>query len=510
MAIPSLPWDPYRHRVEILLLPATAGAAGTAFGWACLHLSALLLPGWPTPVWLHAALCVAALAGVYVTFAQVALRLPIALRILEVCALLVITSVCGLLFASADLVFELGQMRFQFLPTAMLLTLLTWAAATYLGVIGPNLLPAPQAQHLDPSVEERLVEMKGEHEVYGRARLQRAGQAVWVRFGILVAFLLISYVIITLIFGARPADTMFSLSGSLLLASGLSLCALTQLVTRRRLWERDHQTRLPGDVTQVWPLMTAAVAIALVVLALIVPANISPLYAIDWDRVMTGVTERLFGNVGRLEPPLGQSLHRGAQPQSAPMPSGAGGTPAYDLAVPILILALLFLLGRAAWQALSVAIGEESLRARGILRLLAFVLAWPYAIIRLAFVLIARAFAQNQAGRVEKGSHSAKGRPAARTQGESVDVHPDLAVTTIRQMYRKLIEQAKRTGRGRQPEQTAQEFGEYLAQEIPERRTEIEGISASYEWARYSRHTVPESMFERFHKWWQRTVDTLR
>jgi hypothetical protein len=75
----------------------------------------------------------------------------------------------------------------------------------------------------------------------------------------------------------------------------------------------------------------------------------------------------------------------------------------------------------------------------------------------------------------------------------------------IREIYREFLQRAQEVGLGRRPSQTPAAFARMVAAAAPAAQGGLEGLTASYEWARFSQHEVTPAHVERAESGW-RTV----
>jgi hypothetical protein len=76
--------------------------------------------------------------------------------------------------------------------------------------------------------------------------------------------------------------------------------------------------------------------------------------------------------------------------------------------------------------------------------------------------------------------------------------------------YLRLVERGKQEGVERRPAQTPIQYRETLEQTLPEVEGEIDGMTASFMEARYTRHVIPEEQAGVVQNFWKRILQALR
>lgn len=479
---------------ELAILVVASVCASAAFGW-CLSLLTLSTVSVPHV----AALWSLATMGVLWSLAIKLIRLPVTLRLVEFILLVAF----GLFLAPSTM--------------HVAVYMATWLVSLYLGVIYPAMIP-PQYLHLaDNSVESHLGDIRSEMEIYHDTRVRWALGASVSRSGDVVAALLFTALSVRVLRGNEWLDAVGDSLGrisAVAVGALLVLCSLVQLLYRRRTWDRDTTLQVDPHITRPWLSMLLGVTFIVVTLGLILPANISPLYNLDWDAIMNGITTKFFA---WLQDPSGRSLRNSNVipdvaipliiPSDVPLGGGeAGGGPMAFLFRFLLFGAIIYAVARLVWYPIRLFKEAEGSRARSPAQLLALLFRWPMAILRLMLQYV-RSRSRLGPARIFHRSHR-RNRSFQETLG--LGARSQWGNMSIRRLFSTLLVQASKAGTPRRSEQTAHEFAKHLADTMPEVAGEIDVLAEAYQHVRYSPHSAAETWVQQVRKAWKRVVEALK
>lgn len=475
---------------EGLVLPIAAAAAASGFGL-------LLLAAVPGRVAAGSAAAVLAVAcaGVTTVLAVGLLQLPLLAYPLE-----------------AVLVLAAGLLLGRGLATALVL-LAAWFAGVHLGGVCAPLITPSRLRHDDAALAERLARARREDEVYSQSRVIWARQAAWQRSAVLLFAAAAAAVVRTNFDAAvyREADVSgdaWAGPGILFAAALLVFQALAQLVALRRLWRVDPALRVVGPVGASWSRFALLGAAGVLLAAFALPADVSPIYRVNWQALMDALVQALFGRDGWLGA-LGQPLEPAADVERLTR-TGGGGDGIGDALGPLWVL--LFVIGPVAvilwagWQLWRVAFLVDRERSRGLWRVLRALLQLPFRILALLwqwFAALARGPVRPSGIRRSRGAHeeAEAAVPAGQRRASG---------SAVRRLFLLLLRWAAEQGHPRPAAQTVREFAAVLTARWPERAADIACVAEVYQMVRYSGRAAPPSLVEAVRASYQRIAGAAR
>lgn len=469
-----------RYVSELLLLPSAAVCASASFG-RILALAAL----GEHSVTLILALIGVAAGGVFTVIAVGLLRLPRTLYLIPLALLPLIS--------------------FTLAPggVALLVVGATWIAATHLGGVCTPIISVSYLMHPVRDVAERLAEARSEDQVYARSRVEWARHASWRRSGTILLTSIAATVLSTSfdwsVYGWAHVDAGAWVPAGVALALGLLVFqGLVQLLSLRRLWGADPALRVDAELGAPWSGFVVAVAALLLLVALLLPANVSPLYAIDWHGMMDNLTRTLFS---KQQSRLARSTAPGIdyQPQAVAAPAQPGADAVNLVTAAVFVIAPVVILLWIAWKILSLVVPEDRERGRGAFRLLAAALLAPF--------LILIDWLESVRKRLARLRYRAGFRGTEIVLEREDDVYPTTwSATTIRRIFLLLILWATDRGHPRRDEQTVKEYATRLTDNWPHLADDIASVANTYERVRYSAHGAPASAVHTVRRAYERIV----
>lgn len=451
------------HMSEVLVLPCAAICAVTA--WA-LMLWLAFVPEVTVGVGVGLVLLVA--ITVICTVLVNSLRLPYSLHLADLIVLAVL------------LLSGIGQGQ---MSRAILLTF-TWIASLLLGstVSGTPPFHVYLSARKRENVADRREELRTEWEIYALQRSEWRRDASRLRGGLLVGTALIGWVVAGGIGLQTVAQRQLPLAtaAAVLCASVMVIVALLGLLNRRRHWERDPSLQVDAAFSRPWAVVVLSCAVSTSVVALVLPANLSPLYVVDWNSIMSELTVRLFGRV-RPDRVQVDAMHGSwADPGTGVGSYFPGG--GLELVPMLYSLLTIAIIAYGAWKLMGLFVEADAARRRGLLAILRIVFRLPLTLLQLLgdrlFSLLARSgVARDGAGRV---------RPTRHKAGHERAKSPSARANTVRRMFVLLLIWAKEQGVPRSSAETAAEFSRTLAERFPAVADDISYLADAYQDVRYS------------------------
>lgn len=477
------------HLSELLILPLAAVCVATSYG-AMIGLS--LAPSMPITGSLG--LLVLSVATVSTSVLVSAFRLPILLHLFGLGLIGLIT----VIFSSSLAFF--------------IVVTVTWLAALLLGSLCAAAVPVHKMQHADKLVRERLDELQLDREVYARLRTEWMLRQGWFRMVVLLVSAVASWGVghgmgLTQIDPLR-AIFLIRMVG-MLLFSLLIFYGLLQLIGRKQQWEGEDSLHIDTKLTHHWPFTVLLAALACVVAGLLLPGDISPLYAIDWNHVMNEITVAVFGQEGfrfpRNAPPDVAML---IPPPIVPTGSGSGGVGLFATAPLIYTLAAVGIVVWVVWHAISLILDRDKQQSRGLGKLLRAVLRIPLTLALMLLEWLTRLGGNSMMRQPKARKPRRKSRAAVDPEAEPEEENLPHGVATIRRLFLLLLLWAHDQGSPRRAEQTVMEYATALSSQMPGVAQDISHVARVYQDVRYSGQAPSVSTLEQVRMCLGRIVGT--
>lgn len=474
------------HIVELVVLPLSMVCTVTA--WAYM-LWLALVPGATYGVALGLLLLTA--TTVVCTVLISSLRLPYSLHLLG-------------LFALISLSFSpLGQGE----TLRQIILSLTWLGSIVFGSTVAGTSPIYRALVAEGGnkdvLAERSFEIRTEWEIYAlrHSELRRARSLV------LGPISLVTALAVWLIAGGIGLDTHeqrdlpFAVAGAILLSSIVIHSGLLTLLHRKLQWEREEAVHFDTEFSRPWPRTVLLCTLLPVGAAWLLPADVSPLYSIDWNAIMTDLTVRLFSQVRPdrtrldvLQPQFGDTGGTAV----------AAFTPGGGLELLPLLHGLLFfgIFVYGVWKLLQLFMLADRERRHGLLAIIGFVVKLPLLLLqhlgRKLFGWVVRP--------AEKGIEDSI---YTMTQGGTVNGPKKQSIRnhTVRRLFVLLLQWAKEQGAPRAKTQTAAEFARTLASRYPAVANDIAYVVDVYQSVRYAPADHATSSVEQVRASYERIVE---
>lgn len=487
---------------EGFLLPVTSVLASAGVAAVALRLMALatgMTTGWLA----YAAIFVAGAIGTAATALRGVLDLPRAMRILDFLGALLIGAILLYLGPQVAGVLHVGgrAQPVSLLSVGLVSVVIAWAFATSMSWVVVTVYPVESVQPTSEEVAERLQERVRMREVYGRQGFFVANVESWRNAQQVVLAIFLMYLIVTLIWTpVRESRSDLLLSGwtSLAFCGLLSFLALVHLASARRADERMRDAVVLPGYGRAWAaaVLLPAAVVGLICLAL--PSDISPLAYVDWNAVMTDFTQWLvgwaFAPVPRRRFFAGMVAgDRAGQLGHAPVVyGGSGGSGMVGLLMVLAIPLGLYVI----WQAIrrmrgfgEYAFLEERARTRGLRAILWAIISWPWRALK---TLWRRSSPQMGDRRQKEVDESIRARRRGRRRGARL--HPEDPGMFVRYVYGRMLRSASQVGLERPRNQTALEFAQGLADQLPGTAEPVEELTATYCQVRYTTRQPDESI----------------
>lgn len=451
------------HIAELVVLPVAAICAVTS--WAYVLWLAFMPEAGTSVVLGLLALVSTTVAG---TVLVASLRLPLSLHAAGV-AVLVSVSLSGM-----------GQGS----PFRIALLGLTWLAALFLGSTVAGATPFHGALPKGESevFAERVGELSTEWHIYAPKRSLWRRKAGYRRGTLLLASALIGWLVAGG-FGLTSIKSQlsFALASGVLFGSLLVLTALLGLHQRKVEWERENGLYIDAACSRPWPRTVLLCALVVVVAAVLLPADVSPLHAIDWNAVMSDFTVRLFSRVRMGRGGSMDGLQSWSVDSATPI---TGFAPGHRVQLFPMLYAVVAVgtVAYVLWRLVGLLLEVDLERRRGVWTVLRFVLQLPILLVRL---LIDRLFARIAGQAQVSSSRRTHQSPRAKSNGGPGQTGSARAAT-VRRLFVLLLLWAKEQGAPRTATQTAAEFARVLAGRFPTVADDIAYVTDVYQSVRYS------------------------
>jgi hypothetical protein len=492
-----IPWDKREYTLELAVLPLLAAIIAACFGASLFQLINILSP-WHTPWWIYIALLGTSLSGVFLSILQVYYQLPSTWRFFEMAFISCLMAVLARYFS------DLPSMAVFFL------TALVWLAAVYHNSTCVNLFPIPKADHPDPQVRQQLEKLKSHMEIYRFLRIEKVKRTVWTKSALMMIPVVYAF-FFTRITG--QSETAFALTSTVLVAAILTFVGLIQLGVRKNEWAENKAIRVSRQMGDFWPVFIGAIVVLAVGCSWFLPADISPLYYFNWERLFSVITGIFFRR--RFEPNVADQMNPASSgPDARGYVSSSGVDIGVDALLPFLYAVLPFLILLFAGKLLSMALTEETEKLKKPGQWIKYVFIWPYILIKRIVSIIKLWMTKLRAGRLRTTFKE----PMTQVNGKEIqtddfiekkvsDLSPRMRV---RRIYQQLLSEAAREGFFRKPDQTVIEYKAYLTEKKPSVDPFLSELSAAYQIARYSPQEISPSLADKVKEWWKRFTANLR
>lgn len=507
----DLPWDLRRHPVELLAVPLAAALTAFGFGAAASHLVVALTPMALFPWWLYLTMAAASLSGVYLTVLFEALGLRLASRSVEAGFWLLGPTVVGALLAAwGDGWGWHETVSLGLLPG--LFTMIAWSYAVLLGGGCARLRPPWDRKEMPESVRRRMEEEELRRDTFGE-REERLARDALARQGTGALVLLVAATALATYisseFGLRPVGPAAAILGALCFAGTLALHSAVELANLKRSWQEAELDGI-GWVLLGWARGTAPFIALFVLLALLAPADVSPLARDGVGSWFESLSERIAPWFVRQDfaPPHQVEEVRGIPLLELLFTRLDGvqfATPWMQTVWGWLVWGfrgfLLFALGFAVWRLLkwlrlgkSREAGSAPGRDAGLIRQL---FAWLRHILQ-AVVGMARGWAHEAVqGATERAKVSLRDLLRLKRTATTEETAPSDPRLRVRFLFRRLLQRYRHRGIPRQPGETAYEFARRVEALDPEQSDDSLRLATdAYVKARY-RQRLDMSLAER-------------
>lgn len=292
------------------------------------------------------------------------------------------------------------------------------------------------------------------------------------------------------------------LAMAVLLLSGLALQGYVYLYRLQTIW-REARVQPVNGLVSAWSKNLTCIVLLTVLLAVLLPAGISP---ISFEKLMDWFA-RVGSGLSAFQP-LSTSPESGAPSvSSAPFAGGLDSTEPslLEALIPLLFMLLQVLFFVAALLAflgfcLVTLISNELERFSGLMRIPVLVYLWAREVVRQ--ISSSLRLLGHRGGRVvrflvERSQQRFSSIPA----GVGEDVHeepgqePSAVALYVRYLFRRLVRLAAKQGYGPQAAQTPSEYSHYLAAKLDRNSyTVLQELTKWYTEARYSSHPLPDRL----------------
>jgi len=482
---------------EVGLLPlSTAVAAGAMVSGILRAIS--LTRDYHVGVLVYGTVFAAAALGALFTCISVYFGLPLVSRALDFFGLLLL----GGLMVYADSLLGGGSQTPAVQNIALLAILCAWLFASYTAGIIPRILPLEIPSGIDEVLRQRLWYEHLERKVYAVRDAYIASELAVRRVIDAITLLVIFVVGVNLV---RPVatwikdDWIFGIFAGLLITGLVVYSGLVRQASRRRIAEKKtDQITIPA-YDRAWILGIGAPAAVAITGAVLLPANISPLYRIDFSSVMTRFTEWLVSilwhrmrtanihrALGAQEMTVRPGFYGGGE-EVMPV-GGMGGVDPLGFilsmaAILFLILTIIFFfryVHKNRKEILQMLLTEEEVRRRGFWGALKAILLLPLRLWRLWWRRHVKSAKERS---VARSAHLLRDMMDA--AGRKSLVLPKDPILFTRFIYSRMLKVAKRAGIARRSFETAEEFEHVLVSVSPASREAVGELTRNYCVARY-------------------------
>lgn len=428
-----------------------------------------------------------------ITLASCTYNLPRYLRLVD---LALITGV-GLVFFSSG-PYQMGRIYMFGLHRSVAplylgfpTVLVAWGVAMLLTWAAPMLRSPTSPLIQDEVLAARLAEENMLLEVYHRKRVAAVRTDSWNYTYAVTGIVFAVYLIVICIWnpsGHLRNDPILAALAGLTIVGLLTYLALVHLTARWRITQHRRRDLVINSGQRAWVVGALIPVLLAGCLGYLLPANISPLRSLDYQKIGDTISCLLFTcQINDSFTPSGMTEHRS---RFTFIQGTGGGYIAFGRGNgPVGIFILLVIFAGMPWvliksyQALhpifKFMTEKERSRGKSLARVIIALLTWP--------IRYLRTWLRNRKARRAQVEITAALSVLQQHADPALIGDPeDAESANIRRMYKQLLDQATAAGIKRNSSATANEYAQVLTEAVPEQNPAISVITQAYTQVRYS------------------------